>query len=161
MSDFRAERIIRHKKNRLSIAASRGDREPKAKSAERKGALHLFRLVVVLHSAVLVVLPRDVVIGIDVAGFSDALRFICSDRRACGMLWSRNIRPAAARFFASALFFVRTFFMPTFFAHRVVRTVVHTVVHTMTFSSTRLGIQTHLWRDQRSAALVPHRHGVN
>src|SRR6266478_5273656 len=127
------------------------DRELKADS--REPPLHLFCLAVVFHSAVLVVLPRDVVIGIDVAGFSDALRFICSDRRACGMLWSRNIRPAAARFFASALFFVRTLFMPTFFAHRV----VHTVVHTMTFSSNRLGIQTHLWRDQRSAALVPHR----
>src|ERR1700686_3813715 len=143
-------------------AAATESQKPKAKSEEPP--LDLFRLVVVFHSAVFVILARDVVIGINVAGFSDTLRFIRGGRRARAC----QIRPASASFFASTLFRARTFcmrtlfmstlfsklFMPTFFVHRD--------MHRMPFSSNCLGIQVNPWRDQRStAALVPHGHGVN
>src|SRR6202795_3392739 len=167
MSDFRADADQPPQKT-TTLHRSNPPPRTRANSQKRKPPLDLFRLVVVFHSAVLVILARDVVIGIDVAGFSDALRFIRGGRRA----WACQIRPAGASFFASTLFCARTFcmrtlfmstlfsklFMLAFFVHRVVRRAVHR----MPFSSNYLGIQVNPWRDQRSiAALVPHGHGVN
>src|SRR6266851_3385594 len=131
MSDFRADADQPPTKNDGSRSQRAAAATESQKPKSEEPPLDLFRLAVVFHGAVLIVLARDVIVGIDVAGFSDALRFICSDCRAGGVLGSRDIRRAAARFFASALFFVSTLFMPTLF---IATFFAHRVVHTMTFA---------------------------
>src|SRR6266852_7888815 len=88
--------------------------------------LHLLRLAIVFHCAVLLVLARDVVVRIDVAGLLEAFRVTRRLGRIRGVLPARKVRPSGSRFFASTVFFMRSFF-------------THRVVHGMPFACNRLG----------------------